>query len=376
MTIRDEYEALNFDGVRSDVAELYRRNGAFNDELDSSYPVEIAGNEFESSFVLAKMDPDAYRDAQVAWEDTRRADWLQLAESVLSDDAYPDNRARFDRVADATSAGSVIPFVGSGLGVPCGNPTWSDFLRSLAVNTQAGASETVEQFLSNGQFEEAAQFIAEALGPSLFWERLENRLTQDVRLRGPVLLLAETFGVGCVVTTNFDSILEDAFELAGGPFRHVSTVLTPGRFSRALDERRNVPQLLKLHGDAEADEGRVLTLDEFNELYGEGAIDFGKPVPSFALKMLSQPLLFIGCGLNDDRVLQLASAAAQVAAALPTRHYAIIEAPPGGGTPLAQRKRALAQAEIYPIWYPNAEHEAVEALLVALADRTRQAPSF
>ena len=324
-----------------------------------------------------RWTPDAYRDAQVAWEDTRRADWLQLADSILSDDAYPDNRARFDRVADATSAGSVIPFVGSGLGVPCGNPTWSDFLRSLAVNTQAGASETVEQFLSNGQFEEAAQFIAEALGPSLFWERLENRLTQDVRLRGPVLLLAETFGVGCVVTTNFDSILEDAFELAGGPLpARLDRPHTRPFLTRASTSAATSPSSSSSTEDAEADEGRVLTLDEFNDLYGEGVIDFGKPVPSFALKLLSQPLLFIGCGLNDDRVLKLASAAAQVAAALPTRHYAIIEAPPDGGTPLAQREHALAQAEIYPIWYPNAEHEAVEALLVALADRTRQAPSL
>lgn len=373
MTIRDEYEALNFDGVREDIAELYRRNGAFNDELDSSYPVEIAGNVFESSFVLAKMDPDAYRNAQVEWQEARRADWLQLADNVLDDGAYPDNRARFNRAMDAAARGVLVPFVGSGLGVPCGNPTWSDFLRSLATIAPGGVLDVVERHLDDGLFEEAAQFLADELGRALFWERLENRLTQDVRLRGPILLLAETFRASCVVTTNFDPLLESAFELMGEPFRHVSTGLTLGRFRRGLDEARDVPQLLKLHGDAEEENGRVLTLDEFNEHYGNGAIDFTQPVPAFAQRLFTQPLLFVGCGLNGDRVLQLAEAVAHVAtAAPPTRHYAILEAPEVEDPDLAERERTLGDAHIFPIWYPYGEYDAVEALLSVLAEKVHR----
>ena len=368
VTIPDEYEALNFDDVREDVAELYRRSGAFNDELDSTYPVKIAGNVFESSFVLAKMDPDAYRNAQVEWQETRRADWLQLADSVLDDDAYPDNRAQFNRVVEAIRAGSIIPFVGSGVGVPCGNPTWSDFLRSLAPNHILAA---VQQHLDDGEFEEAAQLIADDLGRPLFWIKLENRLTQDIRLRGPILMLAETFGAGCVVTTNFDPLLEAAFELMGERFCHVSTLLTPGRFRRALDEGRDVPQLLKMHGDAEEENGRVLTLDEFNSHYGNGAIDFTMPVPALAQRLLASPLLFVGCGLNDDRVLQLARAVVDAAAPPATRHYAILEAPEEEDPHLAERERVLGDAHIFPIWYPSGEHDAVEALLAALADRAR-----
>ena len=366
MTIPDEYEALNFDDIRADVAELYRRNGAFNDDLDSTYPVEIAGNEFESSFVPAKMDPDAYRNAQVEWQEARRADWLLYAEGVLDDDAYSENRARFNRAVEAAKGGAIVPFVGSGLGVPCGNLTWSAFLRRLAPSDLIAA---VDQHLDDGEFEEAAQLIADSLGRPLFWEKLENSLTQEVRLRGPILLLAETFGEGCIVTTNFDPLLEAAFELMGARFCHVSTLLTPARFGRALDEGRDVPQLLKIHGDAEEENGRVLTLDEFNAHYGNGVIDFAKPVPAFAQRLLARPLLFVGCGLNDDRVLQLAQAVASAAASPGTRHYAILEAPEEEDPHLAERERVLGAAHIFPIWYPFGEHDAVEALLAALAAR-------
>ena len=119
-------------------------------------------------------------------------------------------------------------------------------------------------------------------------------------IKGPIVSLGK-LGRGCVITTNFDSVIEE--------------VLGPGVLEAYMHgtQRGNkfVPHLikgdrciLKLHGDSEDYDTYVFTLKQYNDSYG-APIDFDRPLPR-ALRQIfvSHSLLFLGCSL-EDKTLEL-----------------------------------------------------------------------
>ena len=87
--------------------------------------------------------------------------------------------------------------------------------------------------------------------------------------------------------------------------------------------------LLKLHGDAESDATHILTEQQYESAYGSSpAFNFQKPLPK-ALRQIyiSQSLLFLGCGLDQDWTMDLFKAAKESDAYQVPNHYAVVEAP-------------------------------------------------
>lgn len=86
---------------------------------------------------------------------------------------------------------------------------------------------------------------------------------------------------------------------------------------------------MKLHGDAESDATHILTEQQYELAYGQPpAFDFQKPLPK-ALRQIyiSQSLLFLGCGLEQDWTMDLFKAAKESDAYQVPNHYAIVEEP-------------------------------------------------
>jgi hypothetical protein len=284
--------------------------------------------------------------------------------------------------------GAVVPFVGAGLSIPYGLPGWTAFL--IYLSDEANIREKITSRLQDGQFEEAVDDILREMGARSLQRRSVldpsevailsegNALlsgyvlssfglqqTQALKVRG-VLRLLPKLADGPVVTTNFDRILEVAYESARVPFMdklwgdHVALV------ESSLRERRRV--LLKLHGDAEDKQHRVLSLKEYEDFYGStnpAQIDWDLPLPK-ALNYLfrSTTLLFIGCSLTNDRTVE---ALRQVHSSHgPLQHFAILEWPE---SEKAYRKAmsSLSQAGIRPIWYPRGRHDQISDILKRLS---------
>ena len=139
---------------------------------------------------------------------------------------------------------------------------------------------------------------------------------------------------------------------------------------RALE--RNGTVLLKLHGDWEDPDHRVLTLSEYRQNYGdaEAAINFDLPLPQLFKLLAVRPLLFLGCNLNEDRTLKILK---RVAADLKTsRHYAVVQKPKSAAK-FRARMQFLATHNIRPIWYPEGEHHRIERLLEYLSEQIPEA---
>lgn len=291
---------------------------------------------------------------------------------MAPDDAFlalGENDLHLPALLELVGSGQgVVPWVGAGLGVPFGLPSWSGLLRVLGA--RCGVAPEVETHLAAGEYEEAAECVERSAGASSFHKRLEKvygpNALQDRPLDGAVKHLP-ALARGPVVTTNFDRLLEGVFESAGRRFETV----VPGRsawpFRAALDGGRRA--LLKLHGDIEDRANRVLTLSEYDACYGSQVadqVDLDKPLPQVLRRLFSaRPILFVGCSLGVDRTLLLLSRVAADLGDAGCFHYALLEYP--GDAAWLERSRALQTYRIFPVWYAQGRHEQLEPLLAHLA---------
>jgi hypothetical protein len=267
---------------------------------------------------------------------------------------------RFNRLHTQLECQSVMPFVGAGCSKPMGFPLWGAFLEGLTSDYPAVAAD-VSAYLAAYKFEEAAQFLFDRMGPNVFAEAIQNAFGSRIKsLKGPVQLLPGVFTRGCL-TTNFDYVLNRVYEASDhrlkGEFAGSRLVEAPRRMA---DEPHC---LLRLHGEADSAQGRVLTTHEYLECYGDG----GKYREIFKQVIANTSLLFLGCSLSIDRTVQILREIKQAAVVETPRHFAFL--PLSDGMDREARRNELGQADIHPIWYPPEDHDqAIEDLLISLME--------
>ena len=335
--------------------------GKFDEELSAAIEnngdVNIAGYPFKPDLILKKMDSTGYDEAFIEWLDQRKEDSLERADKILG---LYDNQRRFNRLKDAYKRGAVIPFIGAGMSIPSGYPGWTKFLWQLRNETRV-SEEDLNNLLSQGKYEEAAQELADNMPAGSFDEAIENAFGHDEDLSGTIQLLPHIFN-NSVITTNFDNVIKRCYEAAKSSFSETILGADARELPRYLGGGSNV--VVKLHGKANSRHSRVLTYKEYQRHYGEG-----NSLLSVIEAISTKTLLFIGCSLVVDRTIQTliqhCDAKGHDAA---TRHYAFLSI--SEDEDRLARRDDLVRANIFPIWYPaNEEHdECIEALLRKLAE--------
>jgi len=235
------------------------------------------------------------------------------------------------------------------------------FLLQLSKIAEIDCTE-IEKRLDNGKYEELSEELIDKLGVPGFNEQLDNAFAMSKKMRGSVLLIPE-LTKGSVITTNFDTILERAFWIADCPFQEMVIGNQKSEFIKAITE--GASHLLKLHGNVGSTQSRVLTKSEYCDAYGSEEIDFNRPLPKALSRVFAHNcLLFLGCSLGNDRTMKLFHDVVKKFDDLPN-HYAITELPDDDKN-IYEREKFLNDHMIFPIWYPNGQHECVEAFLTLL----------
>ncbi|MGQ7297897.1 SIR2 family protein [Quadrisphaera sp. KR29] len=219
-------------------------------------------------------DPAVY----AAMQHVRRSDggdWWQLDESLL---------ALAQDLAGKAREGSLALFLGAGVSVPAGLPTWTQLVTGLSE----GRDYPREEFQRLGPLDQAELLRKQV--PD--FERLVIEACRTDRHAIGHSLLA-SLGCAEVVTTNFD----DCYERAHDAVRKdaLTTVLPHStHVGRA-------PWLLKMHGDVEDERSIVLSRRDFVR-YDAGSRPAAAVLQSL---LLTRHLLVVGASLTDDNVLRL-----------------------------------------------------------------------
>lgn len=331
----------------------------FHSALNDEGVVEIAGFTFQRDQVLRSLEEVGYEQAFQDWLLERKNELLERADDILS---LHDNANRFGMLKLAFQRKRMIPFIGAGMSFSSGFPLWGQYLRKLRQESHVPESD-LEKLLADGDYEGAAELLYNDLGAALFDSSLEETFRVTRYLSGPVNYLFQLFPDATFITTNFDPLIESlAAEHMPNGFDKVQS---GAQLSEALRLVSNGSRLLlKIHGECDVVTGRVLTKTEYDHAYSDNGV-----VRNFISRILfGQSMLFLGCSLHLDRTIHCMKQFVREndPKQLP-RHYAFLELKDSDDR--VQRKKHLAEANIFPIWYPEGEHdESIEALFVKLLE--------
>lgn len=332
----------------------------FHEEVvDLEGDVEIGEESFTRHQILHALARPAYDRAFEEWIEARKERLLEKADGLL--DQY-DNADRFAQLSRKYLTGNVRPFIGAGLAIRSGYPGWTDFLYRICDESHVSESEIAE-LLRTGRYDDAAQRLSVDLGNGLFNENVQSTFARQRAPDGVINYLPLLFPGSSVFTTNFDPLLETVYKSEGvaGFDRVVSGKSLPEVASLM---QSGIRLLVKIHGDCEQVADRVLLKSEYDSAYGDPSSvgDF------FSRVIFGGPLLFLGCSLCVDRTITAMRDVVKThrVGVLP-RHYAFMELKKTDDR--VQRKKDLATANIFPIWYGEGDHdEALEALFLKLLD--------
>lgn len=307
-------------------------------------------------------DREAYNITLEGYRLDRRNEWLSkdVLDRLGTDSHWSErNGNRFDQLCDQIQSKEVVPFVGAGVSQPGGFPTWKEHLRQQGRS--AGLDRVgVEEMLDRGEYEAVVACIEAERGRDYFAQELRDVFGRSGTIPPVDYLLAELFR-DTLITTNYDRLIEQSFDVGGGK---TVEVLTPETIQRPPNPRKVT--VLKLHGNAKTPASCILSKSQYDVAYGAGPIDLSLPVPQVLdYYFRNSSLLFLGCGLNEDRTVKVFDAIKLKAAAdnaeLP-QHFSI-EQCPSDEDALRLRTQYLLRLGITPIWFPAGEFEFVEGIL-------------
>ena len=312
----------------------------------------------------------------MAFEDLMGANYKGECQTLKR--LYQLNERAFQGIQEQLAKNNLIPLFGAGF-TGAAYPGWSSLLRKMAEpfpNCQA----QLESQLNAGQFEEAASTLCEEMGKYVFQDELYQtfgpRTVPDAMKKlTPARKAIPRIFKGPMMTTNVDLCLE---ELYG----HRVEVLCPhtkyplSQADRALQTA--APILFKLHGSVSYREHVVFTKEAYDTVYPCSQ----QPTPlSETLSSIfrSRPVLFLGCSLDTDRVVQVLNACCEHRS-----YFALVELPKETNNknnpwePLLvnddgteneayrQRRLFMSKHHIQCIWYPCGQYDALDWFLQAL----------
>jgi SIR2-like domain len=196
-----------------------------------------------------------------------------------------------DTLRDLRTGGRLIPFIGAGFSIPLGLPSWSSLADIIAEHLDYDP----EVYRLNGTPLQLAEYYVATNGSigalRSEMDRLFDPDDDAIRASRTHGLLAE-LRFPIIYTTNYDRIIERAFELRNVPHCTVANV------DDVAKAPPNVTQIVKFHGSFNDDASLVLRESSyFERLEFESAMDI-----RLRADMLGKSLLFIGYGLADINV--------------------------------------------------------------------------
>jgi len=194
--------------------------------------------------------------------------------------------AFLDLYQSAIDEGVAAVFVGAGLSVPAGVVDWKELLRDIAAELDLNIDEETD-LIALAQFH-----YNHARSRGRINQKLIDEYTKDAIPTKNHHLLA-SLPITSAWTTNYDHLLEDAFNAA---HKRVDKKVAQPDFALTKPKRDVV--IYKMHGDADRPDEAVLTKADY-ERYDEKHHLF-----SIQLKgdLLSKTMLFLGYSFNDPNV--------------------------------------------------------------------------
>ena len=291
---------------------------------------------------------------------------------------YQQNKRAFQGIQEQLAKNNLIPLFGAGF-TGYVYPVWPSLLEKMA-EPFPNCQVQLNAQLNAGQFEEAASTLCEEMDEFEFQEELyqtfgPHTVPDAMKKLTPARKAIPRIFKGPMMTTNVDLCLEEIYG-------HRLEVLCPHTEYHLPQADRSLqtaaPILFKLHGSVSDREHMVFTKEAYDTVYpcSQEPTPLSKTLSSI---FHSRPVLFLGCSLGTDRVVQVLNACCEHRS-----YFALVELPKetenkanpwepllvnADGTEnevYRQRRQFMSKHHIQCIWYPCGQYDALDWLLQAL----------
>lgn len=340
---KPENEAIDDD--ESGYAVYFQKEG--------ETPIQLA----RPSLALFHGDPALYK---------QESDQIRLERfaAVLNTEIFPRNRQNFTELLKVQRANKITPFIGAGASISAGCTSWHRYLENKGK--EVGLDEAdIRQHLDENRLEDLLDLIEAQPRGNAF----EFYFQQDFEHADPEKSYVWNFpGLfnGCVITTNFDRVIEDCYDKQGRSFKEKTVGLNnPSSFIKAIT--RGDRYLLKLHGNIDDPNYRVFKKNEYQQAYSgnnQKLVDMNSPIPQLLSHLYSShSFLFIGCSLDVDRTVKTFEMILEAGESTKIAdHYAIIEKPLDDDK-YHDLDRQLMACNIKPVWFDSGCYEKVDEII-------------
>lgn len=225
---------------------------------------------------------------------------------------------------DKIYQGNTVLFVGAGLSVGIGLPTWPELMdriikwsveRNIIDNV---AKEEFEQWIEQKKFLLLIQELRERMGNRHFMEFMSEVFRDDTKEPTPTHKILPEIPFAAVLTTNFDVLIESAYTSSLGVKARTYTQADIPELAHLHSSGQFY--ILKLHGDIDRIETVVLGRNDYRQvMFANNAYrDF------LTALLLIRTVLFVGFSLADPDLLLLLDKLETAFKGYGGLHYALI----------------------------------------------------
>lgn len=305
-------------------------------------------------------DPEAYNQAFKIFRKQRKEQVLgeeYIREQFLDEHWFERSEQHFEQLMECFLNNSVVPFIGAGLSVDGGFPSWKKHLQQQG-RTSGIDAEHINDLLDNGQYEEVIEEIEAKGYRDAFIQEIKDVFSKTGRITDTTLRITELF-TDTVITTNYDRLIEQAFDT--GEENEIQLIDSSNILESAVLDKITI---IKLHGDIKSPVNCILGKKQYDKAYGNGTLDLKKPIPKLlSYHYKTSNLLFLGCSLNQDRTMQVFQAIKNQMGDIDKPQHFSIESIPENEAELIKRNHYLLSFGITPIWFPNGCYDYIEQIL-------------
>lgn len=255
----------------------------------------------------------------------------------------------------ALHEGTAAAFVGAGVSMAAGYPSWAALLKDIGDQLGIRVSD-IHDLAALAQWH-----IRESGGATGVRNVIKMEIGKDRPVPETLEILAR-LPLRHIWTTNYDRLVERAFNIVNRPIDVVSAAK-----DLALRATPGATRLYKMHGSVDRLDDIVISTDDY-ELYRTRR---GAFLPLLQAHLTSMSLLFIGLSLTDPNVRHVLSLIRESFTEAPPEHFAIVRPPKAKDYP--SEEEYLARAAQHKLWARDLSRYGLVAVEI---DEYEEVPSL